>query len=226
MTPRSPATLRRRPFVASASVAAALAAVACISAAPASAAGRDAVPRLQWSACGDGVRCATARVPLDHDRPHGRKVALALAKRPATGPERRRIGTLFLNPGGPGGSGVEQVRGDAPPGVAALNRRFDIVGFDPRGVGASRPAIDCVPDRRLDALIASLPAPRPDRADALLALGDELAAGCRARTPATLLDHVSTADVARDLDLLRQAVGDEKLSYLGASYGTELGAVY
>src|SRR5687767_13900677 len=123
MTPRSPATLRRRPFVASASVAAALAAVACISAAPASAAGRDA------------VRCATARVPLDHDRPHGRKVALALAKRPATGAERRRIGTLFLNPGGPGDSGVEQVRGDAPPGVAALNRRFDIVGFDPRGVG-------------------------------------------------------------------------------------------
>jgi pimeloyl-ACP methyl ester carboxylesterase len=200
-------------------------ALACLPVAPAAAAGRDVVPRLHWRDCGHGVRCSGARVPLDHDRPHGRTITLALAKRPSTG-RGRRIGTLFLNPGGPGGSGVDQVRGDPPPGLAALNRRFDIVSFDPRGVGASRPAIDCVSDRRLDALLAAWPVPRPDRLDAILATGDRLAAGCRARTPAALLDHVSTADVARDLDLLRRAVGDDRLSYLGSSYGTELGAVY
>src|SRR4051812_29142118 len=131
------------------------------------------VPDLRWRGCGDGVRCASARVPIDHDRPHGQTITLALAKRPATGP--RRIGTLFLNPGGPGGSGVDQVSGDPPPGLAALNRRFDIVGFDPRGVGASRPAIDCAPDERLDQLLAAWPAPSLDRLDATLATGDELA---------------------------------------------------
>ena len=170
------------------------------------------------------LQCATARVPLDYDRPRGRTVRLALAKLPVTD-RARRIGTLFLNPGGPGGSGVDHLQ-ELPPGVAALNRRFDIVGFDPRGVGASKPAIDCVSDRELDALVARWPDADPAAFDAIMAEADRIAAGCRANTPAALLDHVSTADVARDLDLLRRAVGDAKLSYLGFSYGTELGAVY
>jgi pimeloyl-ACP methyl ester carboxylesterase len=202
---------------------AAAVALACLPAVlPSTAAGRSGppVPRLEWRACGDRIQCATARVPLDHDRPHGRTVRLALGRLPAAD-RARRIGTLFFNPGGPGGSGVDYLH-DLPRGFEALNRRFDIVGFDPRGVGASRPAIDCVSDRKLDALLTRW----PDRFDELMAAADRFAAGCRARTPAALLDHVSTADVARDLDLLRRAVGDRRLTYVGFSYGTELGAVY
>jgi pimeloyl-ACP methyl ester carboxylesterase len=182
------------------------------------------VPTLAWERCGGGLDCATASVPLDHDQPRGPRLSLALARRPATDPAHR-IGTLFLNPGGPGGSGVEFLRARGP-ALATLNRRFDLVGFDPRGVGANRPAIDCVSDGALDQLLASAPNATPFNAGAFLARGDRVAAGCRALTPAPLLAHVSTADVARDLDLLRRAVGDQRLSYLGFSYGTELGAEY
>ncbi len=112
-------------------------------------------------------------MPLDHDRPRGRTISLALARVPADG-RGGRIGTLFLNPGGPGGSGVQQIRGELPPGLAQLHRHFDIVGFDPRGVGGSRPAIDCVSDRELAALVATW----PRTLDAALAAGDRIAAGC------------------------------------------------
>lgn len=182
-----------------------------------------AVPKLAWRACGDGVQCATAAVPLDHDRPRGAKIRLAVVRRPARGPAPR-IGSAFLNPGGPGDSGVEQVRGLA--GGGRLNERFDLVGFDPRGVGASRPAIRCAGDREKDALFRGLPRLRPGTLAGYLARGDRIAAGCRRHTPSPILRHLSTADAARDLDLLRRAVGDPKLTYIGYSYGTELGAVY
>ncbi len=193
---------------------------------PAVALGNDAapVPTLAWRDCGGGVVCSTAAVPLDYDQPGGRTINLALAKLPATDPDRR-IGALFVNPGGPGSSGVAFLFARRT-ALTALNKRFDIVGFDPRGVGASRPAIDCVSDREQDDLIASQPEATIENIPALLAAGDRFAAGCRAHTDPALLDHVSTADVARDLDVLRQAVGDRRLSYLGLSYGTELGAVY
>ena len=182
-----------------------------------------AVPKLAWRACGDGVQCATAAVPLDHDQPRGAKIRLAVVRRPARGPAQR-IGSVFFNPGGPGDSGVEQVRGLA--GGGRLNERFDFVGFDPRGVGASRPAVRCASDREKDALFRGLPRLRPGTLARYLALGDRIAAGCRRRTPSSILRHLSTADAARDLDLLRRAVGDPKLTYIGYSYGTELGAVY
>jgi pimeloyl-ACP methyl ester carboxylesterase len=99
-------------------------------------------PELQWEACGDGIECATAQMPRDYAHPHGAQLELALIRRPATDREHR-IGSLFMNPGGPGGSGVEFVRTMPPPAQQVVGRRFDIVGFDPRGVGASKPAVDC-----------------------------------------------------------------------------------
>src|SRR5688572_14248542 len=121
-----------------------VAAFAAIGAAPAGAAERPAaapVPDLDWRDCDGGFQCATAELPRDYARPGGAKVRLALIRRPAVDREHR-IGTLFLNPGGPGSSGVDFVRG-APPIAFELLPRFDWVGFDPRGVGASEPAVDC-----------------------------------------------------------------------------------
>jgi pimeloyl-ACP methyl ester carboxylesterase len=131
---------------------------------------------------------------------------------------------VFVNPGGPGLSGIDDVRAFQKGGPT--NQRFDIVGFDPRGVGASRPRIDCVSDAEIDRRLQSVPAATPPNLGAFLKQGNSFAAGCRRHTPGGLLRHVSSADTARDMDLLRRAVGDPKLTYVGASYGTEIGAVY
>ena len=121
------------------------------------------VSRLSWAACGGGFECSTARVPLDYDRPHGRRIDIALIRLPAADPDRR-IGSLFVNPGGPGNSGVEFVREAAlsayPAGVRA---RYDIVGMDPRGVGSST-AVRCFADcRAREAVLRRLRRRRPDR---------------------------------------------------------------
>lgn len=182
------------------------------------------VPTLDWTDCGDGFLCATATVPLDHARQRGATIELALIKSPAVDPANR-LGTLFLNPGGPGGSGVDFVR-SAPPAAFPAVSRYDVVGFDPRGVGASRPAIDCGVDQEREGLFAQ-PFLFPDTLDEAdwVRRSAAFTARCVARN-ARILPYVSTADVARDLDLLRQAVGDERLTYLGLSYGTLLGATY
>lgn len=188
--------------------------------AAASAAPDAGVPGLDWADCGDGFQCATAVVPLDHARPRGETIELALIRKPAVDPARR-IGTLFTNPGGPGGSGVDFVRTTPPAALAAVTADFDFVGWDPRGVGAST-RVECGqgPD-----FVSGLPRPgRFDPADWIRA-SREYGAGCLA-TSGRLLRHVSTADTARDLDLLRRAVKDEKLSYLGFSYGTLIGSTY
>ena len=104
------------------------------------------VPKLDWQPCDDGFECATAQVPLDYDHPRGRSIELALIRDPADEPDQR-IGSLFINPGGPGESGVEFLREAPPIARQIVGRRFDLVGFDPRGVGASRPAIDARPTR-------------------------------------------------------------------------------
>jgi pimeloyl-ACP methyl ester carboxylesterase len=179
------------------------------------------VPTLDWTDCGDGFQCATAVVPLDYQHPRGQTIELALIRRPAAD-QANRIGSLFLNPGGPGGSGIAMVRGAPEPAFQAV-ARFDVVGFDPRGVGASRPAIDCGTEGNPAAFIFE----RPDTIDPtafeaeMRSIGD----ACLANN-STLLPHMSTANVARDLDLLRAAVGDEQLNYLGFSYGTVIGATY
>ena len=166
-------------------------------------------------------------MPLDYDQPSGKQISLALIKRPAGDPAHR-IGSLFTNPGGPGNSGVDFVRNDADtlysPGVLA---RFDVIGFDPRGVGRST-AVRCFdgPDAQGE-FLGGMPAfpVGTDEERAYTAATAELGRRCRARS-CDLLDHLSTANAARDLDRLREAVGDAKLTYIGHSYGTLLGIAY
>lgn len=180
-----------------------------------------AVPKLAWTDCGGGFQCANAEVPLDYDRPNARTIEVALVRRPAADPANR-IGSLFLNQGGPGFSGIEFVR-TAPPPVFQLLAQFDIVGFDPRGLGASRPAVlDCG-----DNPSYRIPMPRPSTVanKAFLAAARNYGETCR-KVNRELLPHLSTANVARDLDLLRAAVGDAQLNYIGISYGSVIGATY
>ena len=180
-------------------------------------------PILAWAECGDGFECATATLPLDHEKPRGATITVPLIRKPATAPDDR-IGSLFLNPGGPGGSGVLFLR--AAIGVFTdLNARFDIVSFDPRGIGAASPAVRCQTPAEIDALIADFPDVTSEPPQRILA--DAAAYGRRCRgTNGKILRHLSTADTARDLDLLRRAVGDERLTYLGFSNGTEIGSQY
>jgi pimeloyl-ACP methyl ester carboxylesterase len=192
----------------------------------ASAGGGAPVPQLRWSDCGDGFQCATARVPLDYDHPNGAKISLALLRRPASDPAHK-IGSVFLNPGGPGGSGVDFVRalGDIL-FSDEVRARFDLVGFDPRGIIRSTP-LRCF-DSFEEALAVLPPMAFPvTRAEERVWVESDrkLASAC-AQHAGAIRDHMATADAARDLDLLRQAVGDRKLTYVGYSYGTYLGATY
>ncbi|MFD7443797.1 alpha/beta hydrolase [Streptomyces sp. NPDC059909] len=186
-------------------------------------------PKLDWRPCVQGSQfdCATAKVPLDYRDPHGRTVELAVVKRKATGPGRR-IGTLFFNPGGPGGPGTVQMPQNYESFPREVRERFDIVSWDPRGVGNST-AVNCFENREeADAWVASQAAGFPvgeQERKTWIAAYKDLARRCQQRDPG-LLRHVSTADTARDLDRLRQAVGDPQLTYLGISYGTILGATY
>ena len=190
------------------------------------------VPAVAWAPCpadpqapegAPALECATYEVPLDYAHPDGPTATLALTRRPAADPDQR-IGSLFLNPGGPGGSGTGL---PASATYDALAQRFDLVGFDPRGVGASTPTIECADDDDLPGLFdAATTAPDPvEGPRGALEEGRRFARSCQ-QASGDLLPLVGTEYVARDLDLLRAAVGDEKLSYLGFSYGTYLGTVY
>jgi pimeloyl-ACP methyl ester carboxylesterase len=187
-----------------------------------------AVPVLHWRPCDGGFQCATARVPLDYRHPRGATITIAMIRHLATDPARR-IGSLFFNPGGPGGSGTEDLPLAYRLFPAAARARFDLVSFDPRGVGRST-AVRCFPTARAeDKFLARLPAGFPvgARQDAAWERGwARFDAICAARADPGLLVHDTTADVARDMDLLRQAVHDPVLNYLGVSYGTMLGATY
>ncbi|MFE2145619.1 alpha/beta fold hydrolase, partial [Streptomyces sp. NPDC059456] len=185
--------------------------------------------RLDWRPCTPGSPwdCATAKVPLDHTAPAGRAIDLAVVRRQATGPGPR-IGTLFVNPGGPGGPGTVQVPQNYDAFPKELRERFDIVSWDPRGIGNST-AVNCFDTpEEARTWAARPPAGFPVGAQERKAWTDayeDLGRRCEKRDP-DLLRHVSTADTARDLDLLRRAVGDPQLNYLGVSYGTILGATY
>jgi pimeloyl-ACP methyl ester carboxylesterase len=186
-------------------------------------------PRLSWTGCADGFQCATAPVPLDYDRPSGAKIDLALIKLPATDPARR-IGTLFVNFGGPGASGLQRLRERGKwPWLFSdeLRARFDVVSWDPRGIGNST-AVRCFGSlAEQEAFFGTFPEMPGDPSGnaAFYAKSKELADRCAANA-GPILGHVSTADTARDLELLRRAVGDPKLTYHGISYGTQLGATY
>jgi pimeloyl-ACP methyl ester carboxylesterase len=173
---------------------------------------------LHWKSCDGAFECASLRVPLDYTRPNGRQLTLALARRPATG---KRIGSLVVNPGGPGGSGIDLAESKRfPDGV---EQHFDVVGFDPRGVGRST-SISC--HSHLQAMYDADPTPTTaaDRA-AYLRVSRAYVDEC-ARKAASLLPHLGTLDVARDLDRIRVALGEGKLNYLGYSYGTSIGEMY
>ncbi|NUS45854.1 MAG: alpha/beta fold hydrolase [Mycobacteriaceae bacterium] len=186
-------------------------------------------PVLEWSDCGDGFQCATATVPLDYADPHGATASLALLKRPAADPARR-IGSLFVNYGGPGASGVTMLRASAMWNFMfsdEMRARFDLVSWDPRAVARST-AVRCfATEAEKDAYLANFPRlPSSAAAEpAFYAASNDLARRCAARAGA-LLPHMSTVNTARDLDLLRRAVGDQQLYYHGISYGTYVGAVY
>jgi pimeloyl-ACP methyl ester carboxylesterase len=184
---------------------------------------------VSWSPCYKDFgpfQCGTVQVPLDHDNPTGPTISIAMVRLQAIDPARR-IGSLFVNPGGPGGSGIDFVLFAAallaPPEVLA---RFDLVGFDPRGVGRST-ALKCFGNAK-QALATFVPFPFPitPEEEAVWISGElELVGSCDQRA-GRIHDHMTTADVAKDLDLLRAAVGDESLNYVGYSYGSYLGVTY
>lgn len=178
-------------------------------------------PALRWRPCG-GFQCATLPVPLDHADPSGPRIELSVIRAPAREPDRR-IGALVVNPGGPGGSGVDYVRDAATSFPGELRDRFDIVGFDPRGVGGSGP-VDCVKDMGPYYALDFSP-DTPAERDALVAGVRAFVDGC-VRNEGERLAHLSTDDTVRDLDRIRAALGDDRLTYLGFSYGTVLGARY
>jgi pimeloyl-ACP methyl ester carboxylesterase len=243
MSPLALVTARRRlasGLVAATTVAASLTATPVAAAPPTTARAAEAgeapesgadvgsVPAIQWKTCPDDeiLQCATYSVPLDYQHPDRGTVELAVNRLPASGPDR--IGSLFLNPGGPGGSGVDVVAGvTGIPQTKELRRHFDLVGFDPRGTNRSTPSIECEPVarsvRRFDQALGQ-PGGERTTADALQE-AREYVASCQKRS-GDLLPFMGTEYAARDMDLLRAAVGDDQLTYLGLSYGTYLGAVY
>lgn len=181
---------------------------------------------LHWSSCRGRFQCASLQVPLDYARasPGARTIRLALIRSPATDPAHR-LGSLVINPGGPGESAIGEfgfLVGQLSP---ALRSRFDVVGFDPRGVGSSTP-VTCLSGPALDSFFALdlAPATAAGRA-ALVAGARTFARGCQQRSR-YLLPYVGTANAARDLDRIRVALGERRLTYLGFSYGTYLGAEY
>lgn len=186
---------------------------------------------LDWTPCRGkltsqaGLQCATLAVPIDPATPDGPTLDLALTRKKSTGSADERIGSLVMNPGGPGGSGLEFLANASMAFPSSLTDRFDLVSFDPRGVGESDP-VRCLDDDQKDEQLEGDLSPDDDAERAHSeAQQAELRKGCETRNP-DLVTHMSTADVAADMDRIRAAVGDEKLNYLGYSYGTAIGATY
>jgi pimeloyl-ACP methyl ester carboxylesterase len=179
---------------------------------------------LVWTGCGGDFQCAKLTVPIDYSAPSGATTKVSVI-RLRSGDPSTRIGSLVINPGGPGGSGVDFARAARAIYSPAILDRYTIVGFDPRGVASSDP-VQCLNDSQTDQFIAADGTPdTPAELLRLQALGKLFADSCASRSPA-LYAHVDTRSVARDLDVLRQALGESKLNYFGASYGTYLGATY
>ncbi|GAA2646039.1 alpha/beta hydrolase [Nonomuraea recticatena] len=178
---------------------------------------------IAWAPCEEEptAECGKLAVPIDWSKPDGPTIDLAVARRKATDPAAR-VGSLVINPGGPGGSGVEAAYGAPGFFTEELQRRFDIVGFDPRGVGRSHPVVcsASVYNQMPPAVMTS----QADF-DRWTAYAKRLRQDCRART-GPLYDHVDSTNVARDMDALRAALGEEKLTYYGISYGTLIGQMY
>lgn len=180
---------------------------------------------VEWELCEETFACATVEMPLDYADPARESIDIAVIRSDATGDAQ---GTVLVNPGGPGGSGVNIVR-DALPFITSdrLREHYDVVGFDPRGVGQSS-AVDCLTDEEREADRLEFLEPGISDAEAyetLAAEAQDFAAQCAERT-GELLGYIDTDSAARDLDILRAVVGDEQLNYLGFSYGSALGTAY
>ena len=195
---------------------------------------------IDWKDCSDGTspfQCGTVTVPLDYEHPDGRTITIAVRKLPAPDGDAEH-GSLFINPGGPGASGVAMMQVMAPMFTEELRGAYDIIGFDPRGVGQSTP-ITCWTNDEIKQHLAN-PSDDAGPTDPLKGVtyknvpaqdkidrGAANAARCAQHSQVPeLLDHVGTHDVARDLDILRATNGNAKLNYLGISYGTRIGAIY
>lgn len=182
-----------------------------------------------WTNCAEGMQCADVYAPLDWNDPAGERITLALVKQPATGGDP--IGSLFVNPGGPGASGIDYVKDNINGAVQPdVQRAYDVIGWDPRGVGQSTP-VTCLDASEMDDYLFGyektddLTEGSDEWIDAALEETAEFGKACEERTGA-LLGHVDTASTVQDLDMLRAIVGDPKLNYLGYSYGTFIGALY
>jgi pimeloyl-ACP methyl ester carboxylesterase len=171
--------------------------------------------------------CTRVEVPIDYADPQSGTAQIGLLRQRAGG---EKIGSLLFNPGGPGGSGMSFVGNFIAPGLGGspLSQRFDLIGFDPRGVGSSTPTIDCLSNEEWDAERADVDFdPSPAGVAEIEAENREYVEQCIQRSGgATFLANIGTRDVARDLDIIRHALGDEKLNYLGYSYGTSIGTAY
>ena len=178
---------------------------------------------LTWEKCEDKkFDCATIEVPVDYKNPDNAALSLSLKKLSA---KNKKIGSLLINPGGPGGSGTDYVTYAEDAFGKRLLENFDIIGFDPRGVAKSTP-LDCLTDKEVDEFIAFDGTPDTEEEfKQSMELTNNLIKGCQ-KIPNNLIAHVGTQEAARDMDIIRALVKDEKLYYLGASYGTYLGAIY
>lgn len=199
---------------------------------PVAASSAPSVDAITWHSCNDkSIRsedsskfeCSTVDVPLDYAQPDGEKISIALIRLPASG---SRTGAILYNPGGPGGSGFDYVASMGQTYVDKLHLEgFDFVGFDPRGVDRSG-GLRCQTDKELDKYMYPDTTPdTPEEVALLQAAYDSFAVACKAKYGAKVKFY-STANTARDMDMIRLAMGEEKIGYLGVSYGTYLGAVY
>ena len=182
------------------------------------------VGAVKWTACNpSGFQCGSVQVPLDYAHPDGDTISIALNRKPAID-QANRIGSVLTNPGGPGASGIDFLQGEAS-SMSNLNRRFDLIGFDPRGIGQSAP-VRCLTGPEEDAFNAlDSVLDDPQEKAAYIQADKDFAAKCMQRS-GRVLPFVDTVSAAKDLDLIRAALGDAKLTYLGFSYGTFLGQTY
>jgi pimeloyl-ACP methyl ester carboxylesterase len=177
---------------------------------------------ISWESCGDN-ECGTLEVPVDYADPGGETIELALERRAAD--DADPVGSLVVNPGGPGAPGTDMATNADSYFKPELMAAYDIVGFDPRGTGDSAP-VDCLSDRELDEYLATDPDPDDSgEVEEFASEQDAYWSGCEEHTDA-VLGHVSTVEAARDMDVLRAALGEEQLHYFGFSYGTRLGSTY
>ncbi|MEV0820966.1 alpha/beta hydrolase [Nonomuraea rubra] len=170
------------------------------------------------------VRCGKLAVPLDYAKPDGEKLDLALIKLPATGGQSKRLGSVVFNFGGPGASGVDTLD-QAAKALTALRARYDLISFDPRGVERSS-GVRCGDGAEMDKFVALDTLPPDDETDREVAAANKRFAALCQQNSGKILPYVGTVNAARDMDRMRDALGDPKLNYVGMSYGTQLGGVY